>query len=214
MIFPRRTTRSYLYVTPDQTLHGQVVDRRFIPFPQVAGVDPASFAAAGQCALLGTVVDTNPSRRLVLTLLATDTAPPGYPCTLDELWNDARGPSAGKDIKFMKGASRTKLRNLVMGGVGGVAVQLAGTTFDGRLERIAEAFARAARVATLVPQPGNSFDEHALAVDVEGVGTIGMIPKTFNQTIVRSGDVEIVRMQPFTKDGVELWSVTVRATPI
>lgn len=209
-----RTTRCYLYVT-DQVLHGQIVGELFAPFPEVGGVDPASLAAAEECDLIGTVTDTNKARRLVLTLLATDTAPVGSrPCLLAELWNEARGPEVSKELKYFRGPSRTKLRSLVLGGVGGVAVNLAGITFDERLDRIAEAKATNATVGTLVPQPGNKFDKNALAVVVENVGTIGMIPKTFNQTIVRTGQVDIVCMKNFTKDGKELWSVTVRAIPI
>ena len=97
--------------------------------------------------------------------------------------------------------------------MGGIAVPLAGTTFDGRSARIAEAKACGARMATLTPDPSNKFDDGAIKVTIEGIGEIGMVPKTSNQSIVRTGQVPIVRMEKFTKGGEELWAVTIRAVP-
>eukprot|EP00620_Florenciella_sp_RCC1587_P018996 CAMPEP_0182576552 /NCGR_PEP_ID=MMETSP1324-20130603/34303_1 /TAXON_ID=236786 /ORGANISM="Florenciella sp., Strain RCC1587" /LENGTH=195 /DNA_ID=CAMNT_0024792271 /DNA_START=45 /DNA_END=628 /DNA_ORIENTATION=+ len=180
-----RTQRCYLYVTSDDVLHGQLVNGRFTPYPQVGDVDPASLAAAGDCTLLGTVTDVNKARRLMLTLLSTEAPPAGSrPCPLDQLWDDARGPRLANELKYCNGLSRTKLRTKVLGGVGGVAINVAGTTFEDRPELIAQAKTMNASVATLVPQPKNKFDDKAVAIQIDGVGIIGMVPNTQTASIV------------------------------
>ena len=209
-----RTERGYIYTTTGNQVYGQQVGGKLTPYPCVAGVSPADLAAAAGADLVGSVVDVNRVRRFVLTVVAVETVPEGaVGCEIDRLWNDKTAHPLSSTLRFFSGVSRKALRDLILSGSSQhVAVTLAGTTFDGRLERIAKAKAGGKAVAKLVPQPGNRFDRHAISVEVDEIGSIGMIPKTLTRSIIRSGEVPIVRMECFkSKTDQQLWSVTIRA---
>ena len=86
--------------------------------------------------------------------------------------------------------------------------------WDEARSKIAQAKEMNASTVTLVPQPNNKFDDRAVAVQIEGLGIIGMIPKTQTGSIVRSGQAPIVRMERFRKGKQDLWSVMVRAVAV